>query len=69
MQRCAVAERRASLVLGQSRTSQRYNPVIRDDEDALTAAVIRLAAQYGRWGRSTALSLRADIIGGRLKVS
>ncbi len=42
---------------GQSRTSQRYQPIIRDDEDALTAAIVRLAGQYGRYGyrRVTAL--------------
>ena len=52
-----VSERRACRVLGQSRTSQRYQPVIRDDEDALTAAIVRLAGQYGRYGyrRVTAL--------------
>ena len=61
MQRYAVAERRACLVLGQSRTSQRYSPIIRDDEAPLTAAIIRLAGQYGRYGyrRVTAL-LRAE---------
>jgi putative transposase len=50
MQRYAVAERRACLVLGQSRTSQRYSPIVRDDEAPLTAAIIRLAGQYGRYG-------------------
>jgi putative transposase len=52
-----VSERRACRVLGQSRRSQRYQPVIRDDEDALTAAIVRLAGQYGRYGyrRVTAL--------------
>jgi transposase InsO family protein len=56
-----VTERRACRVLGQSRTSQRYQPIIRDDEGPLTAAVIRLAGQYGRYGyrRVTAL-LRAE---------
>jgi len=56
-----VTERRACRVLGQSRTSQRYQPLIRDDEGPLTAAVIRLAGQYGRYGyrRVTAL-LRAE---------
>ena len=44
-------------MLGQSRISQRYSPVIRDDEEPLTAAIIRLAGQYGRYGyrRVTAL--------------
>jgi len=52
-----VTGRRACRVLGQARTTQRYQPIIRDDEDPLTAAVIRLAGPYGRYGyrRVTAL--------------
>jgi len=52
-----VSERRACRVLGQPRTTQRYAAVARSDEDALTAAIIRLASQYGRYGyrRITAL--------------
>ena len=52
-----VSERRACRVLGQARTTQRYAAVGRPDEDALTAAIIRLASQYGRYGyrRITAL--------------
>ena len=52
-----VSERRACRVLGQPRTTQRYAAVARPDEDALTAAIIRLASQYGRYGyrRITAL--------------
>jgi putative transposase len=56
-----VSERRACLVLGQPRRTQRYQSVVASDEDALTAAIIRLASQYGRYGyrRITAL-LRAE---------
>ena len=52
-----VSERRACRVLGQPRTTQRYAAVGRPDEDALTAAIICLASQYGRYGyrRITAL--------------
>jgi putative transposase len=52
-----VSERRACAVLGQPRTTQRRRPAVRDDEDALTAAIIRLATAYGRYGyrRVTAL--------------
>jgi transposase InsO family protein len=48
-------------VIGQPRATQRRRPIIRDDEDALTAAIIRLATTYGRYGyrRITAL-LRAE---------
>jgi putative transposase len=56
-----VSERRACRVLGQSRTSQRYEPKVADDEDALTARIIELASEYGRYGyrRITAL-LRSE---------
>jgi transposase InsO family protein len=56
-----VSERRACRVLGQPRTTQRYAANARSDEDALTASIIRLASQYGRYGyrRITAL-LRAE---------
>jgi transposase InsO family protein len=56
-----VSERRACRVLGQHRTTQRYRPVLRDDEDALTRAIIGHAATYGRYGyRRVAALLRAD---------
>jgi putative transposase len=59
--RIEVSERRACIVIGQPRATQRRRPIIRDDEEALTAAIIRLAATYGRYGyrRITAL-LRAE---------
>jgi putative transposase len=55
-----VSERRACRVVGQHRSTQRREPVQRDDEAALTAAIIELASEYGRYGyrRITAL-LRA----------
>ena len=37
-------------MIGQPRATQRRRPIIRDDEDALTAAIIRLATTYGRYG-------------------
>jgi transposase InsO family protein len=45
-----VSERRACTVVGQPRATQRRNPKIRDDEAALTEAIVRLAKQYGRYG-------------------
>lgn len=59
--RIDVSERRACTVIGQPRATQRRRPIIRDDEEALTAAIIRLATTYGRYGyrRITAL-LRAE---------
>jgi hypothetical protein len=35
---------------GQNRATQRYAPIERDDEDALTKRIIELAAVYGRYG-------------------
>jgi putative transposase len=56
-----VSERRACRVIGQHRSPQRKQPIRRDDEDALTSAIIRLADRFGRYGyrRITAL-LRND---------
>jgi putative transposase len=55
-----VSERRACQVLGQSRSTQRRTLVLRDDEDALTRAIVDLASEYGRYGyrRITALLRR-----------
>ena len=45
-----VSERRACRALGQPRSTQRYEAIPLTDEDALTADIIRLASQYGRYG-------------------
>ncbi len=45
-----VSERRACRVLGQHRSTQRKVPQTPDDEVALTADIIELARQYGRYG-------------------
>jgi len=57
LSRYEVSERHACRLLGQGRGTQRYEPVRRVDEDALTRAIVVLAAQYGRYGyrRITAL--------------
>jgi len=54
------SERRACKTIGQHRSTQRKPMVIRDDEAALTADIIRLASEYGRYGyrRITALLRR-----------
>ena len=36
--------------MGQPRGTQRYMVIARVDEDGLTQAILRLAAQYGRYG-------------------
>ena len=52
-----MSERFACRVLGQHRSTQRKVPHGRADEEALTADIIALASQYGRYGyrRITAL--------------
>ncbi len=52
-----VSERLACRVLGQHRSTQRKVPKQPEDEAALTADIIALATQYGRYGyrRITAL--------------
>ena len=56
-----LSERHACRLLGQARRTQRYAPILRSDEDALTRAIITLASQYGRYGyrRITALLQQA----------
>ncbi|OLS54024.1 transposase, partial [Rhodovulum sulfidophilum] len=56
-QKFQVSERFACRVLGQHRSTQRKVPRGRADEAALTADIIALATQYGRYGyrRITAL--------------
>ena len=45
-----VSERMACRVLGQHRSTQRKIPTSPDDETALTADIVALAIQYGRYG-------------------
>jgi putative transposase len=40
----------ACRIVGQPRGTQRYTVIARADEDALTHAIVELAAQYGRYG-------------------
>ncbi len=49
-QALGVSQRRACSVIGQPRSTQRRAPKIPDDEVQLTAAIIDLARQYGRYG-------------------
>jgi transposase InsO family protein len=45
-----MSERQACRVVNQPRGTQRYQPTQREDEDALTRAIVTLASQYGRYG-------------------
>ena len=47
---CGASERHACQLVDQPRGTQRYQPTQRNDEDALTRAIIALATQYGRYG-------------------
>ena len=55
-----MSERRACRLANQPRGTQRYQLTQREDEDALTQAIVELASQYGRYGyrRITALLKR-----------
>jgi len=37
-------------VLGQTRSTQRYDRVVADDEARLRARIVKLASEYGRYG-------------------
>jgi transposase InsO family protein len=56
-----MSERWACRLVNQPRGTQRYQLTQREDEDALTRAIVELASQYGRYGyrRITAL-LKGD---------
>jgi len=57
LQRLRASERRVCIVLEQPRSIQRYMERTANDEQALTAAIISFASEYGRYGyrRVTAL--------------
>jgi transposase InsO family protein len=59
-QQLGVSERRACRVLKQPRSTQRYQELVSDQEALLTARIVALASQYGRYGyrRVTALLRR-----------
>ena len=52
-----MSERHACRLVGQWRTTQRYQTTHCDDEDRLTQSILALASKYGRFGyrRITAL--------------
>ena len=55
-----MSERMACRVLGQHRSTQRKAPKGRADDAALTADIVALATEYGRYGyRRIAAMLRA----------
>jgi putative transposase len=52
-----VSQRKASQVIGQPRSTQRYDKQVPEDEALIRQRIIELASQYGRYGyrRVTAL--------------
>ena len=56
-----ISERHACRLVNQPRGTQRLLAIRREDEDALTGAIIQLAHEYGRYGyrRSAALLQQA----------
>ena len=58
-QELGSSERHACRLVCQPRGTQRYQATQRNDEDALTRAIIALASQYGRYGyRRITIKLR-----------
>ena len=56
-----MSERRTCRVIGQPRSTQRYECSIRDDEASLVEDMIRMVKEYGRYGyRKIAELLRED---------
>src|SRR5215204_3355068 len=55
-----ISERRACRALGQHRSTQRKAPRGKEDEEQLTADLIELARQYGRYGYRKITALLRD---------
>jgi putative transposase len=55
-----ISERRACRALGQHRSTQRKAPRGQEDEEQLTADLIALARQYGRYGYRKIAALLRD---------
>src|ERR671927_26757 len=55
-----ISERRACRALGQHRSTQRKTPRGKEDEEQLTADLIALARQYGRYGYRKISALLRD---------
>jgi len=63
-EKLGISERRACGVIGHSRATQRRVLKIRDDDEALRAAIIALSTRYGRYGyRRITVLLRRDMVG------
>ena len=65
-EKLAVSERRACMVLGQPRASQRHAQVITEEEERLRADIVKLASRYGRYGYRRVTALLNDREGWRV---
>ena len=45
-----MTERRACHLSDQTRSTQHYNPIIHNDDQPLTAAIVSLSGQYDHYG-------------------
>jgi putative transposase len=65
-----ISERRVCRVIAQPRSTQRRVPHMPDDEEQLTAEIVDLARQYGRYGyrRITALLRRSGWVVNKKRV-
>lgn len=52
-----VSERFACRVIGQRRTTQRYEPIVDPNKERLRERIVELATQYGRYGYKTITSM------------
>jgi putative transposase len=70
MGRYGVSQRLGCRILSQPWGTQRYHPIKRADEDALTQQILSLACQYGRYGyrRITAMLNRGGFRIGKDRV-
>ena len=60
-QQLGASERRACMVLGQARSTQRRKAKVKKDEEALREDVVMLARRFGRYGyRMVTGMLRAE---------
>lgn len=57
MKKLDISERKACRVIGQLRTTQRYEKVIDPEREKLRAKIIELAKEYGRYGYKTITSM------------
>ena len=61
-----VSERQACRILQQWRGTQRYVPLVRNEEEALTGEIIALASEYGRNGYRRITRICVSLLAGAI---